>query len=78
MGGACGKGKRVTHVTNKQFIPYNINCIILIKSIIINKVDWNNSYVCMYKKYSVDIYLLCMIKGLVGVLVVCGESYNLG
>ena len=31
-------------------------------------------------KYSVDMYLLCMIKARVigGVLVVCGESYNLG
>ena len=33
--------------------------------------------ICMYK-YSVDIYLLCMIKvGLGGVLVVSEECYNL-
>ena len=39
-------------------ITYNIiDCIILIKSIIINKVDYNNLY-----KYSVHIYILCMIK----------------
>ena len=35
----------------------NVDCIILIKSIIINKVDYNNSYICMYVyNYSVDIY----------------------
>ena len=35
----------------------------LIKSIIINKVDYNNSYnyVCMYINNSIHIYLLCMI-----------------
>ena len=27
-----------------KLIPYNINCIIVIKSFIINKVDYNNSY----------------------------------
>ena len=35
--------------------PYNI----VSKSIIINKVDYNNSYMYVC---SVDIYLLCMIK----------------
>ena len=32
-------------------------------------------YIYVYK-YSVDMYLLCMIKP--GVLVVCGECFNLG
>ena len=35
--------------------------------------------ICMYINNSIDIYLLCMIKvGLGGVVVVCGECYNLG
>ena len=55
------------------------------KGIIINKVNWNNSYmyVCMYINIGlIYIYLLCMINvrtlGIGGVLVVCGECYNLG
>ena len=55
-----------------KLIPYNINCIVVIKSI---KVDYNNSYnVCKYINNSVAIYLMCNVKArLGGLLVVCGE-----
>ena len=55
-------------------ITYTLQyCVILIKSIIINKADFNN-------KYSVHIlYRLCMIKvGSGGVLVACGDVITLG
>ena len=54
------------YVPNNLYQPYNIDCIILIKSIIINKVD----YIA-----SVHIHLFCMIKvRLGGVLVSVGNA----
>ena len=52
-----------------------IDCIILIKSIIINKVDYNNSYVCMYINIVFIIIFIVYDKGygLGGVILVCGE-----
>ena len=41
-----------------KLIPYSINCIIVIKSIILNKVDYNNSYnVCKYINIVLLVYL---------------------
>ena len=46
--------------TKLLIIPYSIVCIILIKSIIINKFNYSY-YVCIYIN-GVHIYLLCIIK----------------
>ena len=70
----CAIGETECDETSSLYIPKNLYLIlIVIKGIVIRTI--HNIYVCMY--ISVDVYLLCMIKVRV-ILVVCEGCYNLG